>query len=116
MPSESVRALACQRYVGFLFRSYLKWESLRDVCDVSSLVRFHKPTIVSGESFYPTDFMDILRTQILVHLETEYGCTGSGWFPEVECNVDPEAGVLSLSIWFTHGAEQKKERPSAQRQ
>jgi hypothetical protein len=111
MPSESARVLACQRYVRFLFKSYLKWQSPRDVCDVSSLVRFHQPTIVAGESFYPADFYDVLRTQIMLQLETEYGCTASGWFPEVECKVVPEEGALSLNIWFTRAPK----KPPAQR-
>jgi len=114
MPSESVRALACQRYVRFLFKSYLKWETPWDVCDVTSLVRFHQPTIVAGESFYPADFGDLLRTQIMVQLETDYGCTASGWCPEVECKVVPEEGALSLNIWFTR-AQKKKEKPPPQR-
>ena len=101
MPSESARVLACQRYVRFLFKSYLKWQTPRDVCDVSSLVRF-----------YPSDFYDVLRTQIMLQLETEYSCTASGWLPEVECKVVPEESALSLNIWFTRAPK----KPSAQRQ
>jgi hypothetical protein len=64
----------------------------------------------------PTEVeMRIFRRPV-VQLETEYGCTASGWFPEVECKVVPEESSLSLNIWFTRGAKQKKEMSSAQRQ
>ena len=114
MASDSQCTLACQRYVRFLFRSYLKWERLQDVCDVSSLVRSHQPTIVSGQSYYPADFISILRTQILLQLEIEYGCSASGWLPEVECKIAPEAEGLSLKIWFTQ-TPKKQEKPPTQR-
>ena len=97
----SPRASACQRYVRFIFRSYLKWESPNDVCDVSSQVRFHQPTIVEDKEFYPRDFLDLLRTEFMLQLETDYGCTASGWQPEVECKIASGENALSLNIWFT---------------
>ena len=97
----SPRMSACQRYVRFVFRSYLKWESVNDVCDVSSQVRFHQPTIVAGEAFYPRDFLDLLRKEFLLQLETDYGCTASGWQPGVECKIASGENALSLNIWFT---------------
>lgn len=95
------RKLACRRYVQFLFKSYLKWESLQDVCDVSILVRFHKATMVENKAYYPNAFIDTLRIEILTYLEVEYGCSGSGWIPEVECSLVPGERALSLEIWFT---------------
>jgi hypothetical protein len=87
--------------VQFLFKSYLKWESWWDICDVSAQVRFHQATMVENKAYYPTAFMDLLRIEILTYLENEYCCTASGWYPEVQCSLAPEGMALNLEIWFT---------------
>ena len=101
MTVETHRELACRRYVQFLFKSYLKWGSWWDLSDVSTLVRFHQATMVENKAYYPDAFMDLLRIEILTYLECEYGCTASGWYPDVQCSLVPEARALSLDIWFT---------------
>ena len=101
MAEELNLKIACERYVRFLLKSYLKWSSVHDLCDVSSKIRFNKPTIVRGKSYYPGDFESLIRTQILVSLEVEYQSTTCGWHPHVTVHVDDADNCLDLEIWFT---------------
>ena len=98
---QQLKSVACERYVKFLLQSYLRWNQLSDLSDVSCQVRFHKPTIVRGESFYPMDFIDLLRNQLLTSIETEYGSSAAGWQPRVSFKVLDEESAMSLNIWFS---------------
>ena len=97
---QSPRALACERYTRFLLQSYLKWTSNADLCNSSCLVRFHQATLVDGRAYYPSEFLDLIRLQLLVDLEVHYGATASGWAPNVEACLTPDNAALKLDIWF----------------
>jgi len=97
--SSSARAIACERYSKFLLCSYLKWESSKDLRNASCLVRFHQPTLIDGKAFFPNQFIDLLKLQLLLDLELKYHSTSSGWSPNVEVSIVDDA-ALSLNIWF----------------
>ena len=101
MAVKTHREIACGRYVKFLFKSYLKWGSSSDLYDISTVVHFHQATMVENKAYYPSSFLDLLQNEILVYLETEYGCTALGWYPNARCSLVPDARALNLEIWFT---------------
>lgn len=108
---QELRSRACQKYVRFILHSYLKWESTKDLCDASCVVRFNKPTLVGDREFYPRDFLDLLRLQLLVTLETEYRSSASGWEPHVSCKIADDETALNLEVWFTQNTEAADRRP-----
>jgi len=99
-PKVNPRTLACQRYSKFILQSYLKWHSCEDLRNCSCLVRFHQPTLIEGRAYYPSEFLDLLKLQLLLDLETHYTSTASGWKPNIEVKMMPDNTALSLNIWF----------------
>lgn len=94
------RSLACERYTKFLLQSYLKWHSSDDLRDCACLVRFHQPTLIDGRAYYPSEFLDLLKLQLLLDLEVQYHASATGWSPNVEVSMMPDNTALSLNIWF----------------
>jgi hypothetical protein len=97
--AETQRRLACERYARFLVKSYLRWNTSEDLRDVSCVVSFHQPTIAQGKAFWPHEFIDLLRTQLLVTLEEVCGSSAAGWRPNVAVAMQ-SSSALKLEIWF----------------